>query len=737
MNELKFQRQEVAIYDSCKTRLMYHRVSLQTVYETVTGNGQLADATDRYRKQLAGGVPDKVLRDMKIQLFPMMMPACFCNGEKRKENICAYTGLAQTDLDHLGERTEEVMRRLCELPEIILAYRSLSGQGIHALYAYRLTDTSPQAASGVFVRAVRQGNAYIAREVLADYDAQVENPIQGQNLCHDPQAYFNPDAVPVEVDLKQPVGERWLRQRVVNDAKVGESQWPAGWTADKVMNLACRMVAASRTGDFAVGNRHNFLFRVGCLLAEFGMEEIHIAEHLEAAYGDRYREESYSRLALSCLRHVGSDAGRRALPDSGKGRPKTAETRLLAVKRFLLKQPLCYDSITRRPMRRTEDNRLVALDNREVNTLLLDCCEETGENITTQLFLTALHSDLLEEVNPLEDYVRSCPPWDPSQPDYLQQVAEMVHVAPTPLTADESASRVHELWLVSFVRWFVGMVAMWLRPEAVNHQVLCLIGRQGIYKTTWIESLLPPELEHYHCKQSLADKLGKDERARAAEFGMINIDEIDRLPPKCLEAFKALFTTQSISLRPLYMPVTEKRRRFASFAATGNRADFLTDMTGNRRWLPFYVDGIDAPQTNPLPHRGMYAQALYLLDHDYRYWFTADETDDMERHVRSFQASAPEKELLQTYFLPACPSDTGVQFLSASEMMALVTSWGNLRKGCDLRQFCGYLRELGFDPVRAGTPRRRGYFVIQKTTDAVLAERRRVPLEGHVDTMDT
>ena len=49
----------------------------------------------------------------------------------------------------------------------------------------------------------------------------------------------------------------------------------------------------------------------------------------------------------------------------------------------------------------------------------------------------------------------------------------------------------HELWRRCFCKWFIAMVASWLRDEAVNQQVLVLIGKQGIYKTTWLEHLAP------------------------------------------------------------------------------------------------------------------------------------------------------------------------------------------------------------------------------------------------------
>ena len=59
----------------------------------------------------------------------------------------------------------------------------------------------------------------------------------------------------------------------------------------------------------------------------------------------------------------------------------------------------------------------------------------------------------------------------------------------------------------------------------------------------------------------------------------------------------------------------------ASFCATGNNLQFLTDDTGSRRWLPFEVERIENPWTTRIPYEGLFAQALWLLEHGFRYWF--------------------------------------------------------------------------------------------------------------------
>ena len=72
-----------------------------------------------------------------------------------------------------------------------------------------------------------------------------------------------------------------------------------------------------------------------------------------------------------------------------------------------------------------------------------------------------------------------------------------------------------ELWRICFRKWFVAMVAGWLNPKVVNHQMIVLIGKQGIYKSTWLDALIPPQLERYRCRQSTTDFGSKDEQLPA------------------------------------------------------------------------------------------------------------------------------------------------------------------------------------------------------------------------------
>ena len=255
----------------------------------------------------------------------------------------------------------------------------------------------------------------------------------------------------------------------------------------------------------------------------------------------------------------------------------------------------------------------------DINDIVCDCSSESGLQITAREVLAVLQSHRIPDVHPLREYVLNCPDWNPDQPDWIGWLAKQVTVE-----GDEAAQ---EQWRLYFTKWFVAMVASWLRDEAVNQQVLVLIGRQGIFKTTWLEHLLPPELRAYGCKMANSTQLNKDERLRIAEYGLIALDEIDAMGTKELNVMKSVITASDVSERAAYGYTKERRIRLASFCASGNKQEFLTDLTGNRRWLPFQVEAIANPFYITLPYEAIYAQARYLIEMGFQYWFDLDDID--------------------------------------------------------------------------------------------------------------
>ena len=409
----------------------------------------------------------------------------------------------------------------------------------------------------------------------------------------------------------------------------------------------------------------------------------------------------------------------------------------------------------------------------DINSIVCHCAQEYDANITSREVMTALQSDLIPDVHPLREYINALPRYTPDQPDWIDFVAQQVRVRessadrpkglsertaccqttmlldrpygaerPTNLTgeADLTISEVHgltsnssqrerskadRLWRACFKKWFVAMVASWMKDEVVNHQVLVLIGKQGIFKTTWLEHLIPPHLRAYACKLANSNDLNKDERLRIAEFGLISLDEIDSMNNRELNQLKSVITATDVNERAAYAYTKERRVRLASFCASGNRRDFLTDITGNRRWLPFEVEEIQNPFFTLLPYERMYAQAWALAqDPLFSYWFDLDEIEVLEQHNQYFRDESNEEQLLPILF--DVPAEGKGEFMTTAQISERLVTYGNIKKPMALSRLGMVLGAAGYQSTRPKIGGRliRGWLVYQRDTDEIASLKR-------------
>ena len=358
------------------------------------------------------------------------------------------------------------------------------------------------------------------------------------------------------------------------------------------------------------------------------------------------------------------------------------------------------------------------LTKKDINTMVCECATLSGKNISDREVRCVLNSDCVPSVHPLREYINSLPEYIPSDTDWIDWLSSQVHIK----------EETH--WKTCFRKWFVAMVASWMDDEVVNQHVLVLIGKQGIYKTTWLERLLPPELRAYGTKLSNLHDLDKDDRLRLAESALINIDEIDALTDRELNQMKSIITASDVNERAAYGYSKERRLRLASFCASGNKREFLTDTTGNRRWLPFEVESIDSPFLNPvMPYKLIYAQAKYLIDHGFHYWFDTDDIRAMESHTESFHRETSEEQLLRVFYSPATLEDSNAVFRTTAEISATLSWRGNIRHPMALQALGRLLQSQGFSQKRL-TGGTRGYLVIEHGQTIENDNRRRRLVEN-------
>jgi len=269
-----------------------------------------------------------------------------------------------------------------------------------------------------------------------------------------------------------------------------------------------------------------------------------------------------------------------------------------------------------------------------------------------------LRSDFSPIFNPFTDYFSKIH-WDGTT-DYIQQLADTV------TTTDK------KYWDFCFRKWFVAYVGSMVDEDTINHTVIVLTGGQGIGKSSWMRRLVSPALKKYLCP-SIQGADSKDVSIYLTENILILLDELENLNRRDLAAFKELITRPKIKIRRPYGRNTENLPRRASFIASVNYEQILTDISGTRRYLCATVVDIDYEHSVDMD--GAMAQAYALYMSGFQYWFDQEEIKELNVKNEDFRAKSIEEELVETWLRPVSREDwNNKRNLSNGEAFQVMTA---------------------------------------------------------------
>ena len=266
-----------------------------------------------------------------------------------------------------------------------------------------------------------------------------------------------------------------------------------------------------------------------------------------------------------------------------------------------------------------------------------------------------LESDLLSTYNPVEDFLFKCAgKWDGK--DYIRALARTV---PTD----------NPYWENWFYTWFLAMVNQWRsysHRKYGNSVAPLLISKQGYNKSTFCRSLVPPELQWgYNDNLVLSEK--RQVLQAMCQALLLNLDEFNQISPQVQQGFlKNIIQLPSVKMKPPYGSHVQEFPRMASFIATSNMEDILSDPSGNRRFLGVELTGpIDVSQ---LPnYEQLYAQALAALQAGEKTYFDAEQTKLIMASNRKFEVISPVDQYFNLYFDLTDDAKQG-EYLTAAEI---------------------------------------------------------------------
>jgi predicted P-loop ATPase len=311
----------------------------------------------------------------------------------------------------------------------------------------------------------------------------------------------------------------------------------------------------------------------------------------------------------------------------------------------------------------------VQMDDFELNTIVV-LAKLDGYKTSVATIKMVLESYLTPTYHPIRDYFEALPPWDGR--DYIAEYCARVILT----------NPVYQPYFATLVRrWMLAAAGCALHIVTRNEVCLVLIGGQGHGKTTWLDNLCPRALAEYRVTGPIQpDKKDQSTANMLAEMWFVNIDDqLENLFGKDANALKNIITSDDVVNRKAYARMTKKRKRVASFMASVNSSNFLTD-TSNRRYLCFEVAAID--KSKPLEDATpLWSQVKALMQRGERVTFAAEEIGMINAMNLDFAEITPEMELVQRYLKPANPKDAACLFATNTDILRFLQgkTAGNLR----------------------------------------------------------
>ena len=654
---------------------------------TAIRSGEQARVVNEHRGILSSSMPGD--RNIHATDIPVLLFAARFRKKESRIEYQVYNGLVLMDVGNLADREEAVeVKRLASLaPQTMAAFVGSSGKSVKILVPFVLPDGSlPEKRelaelfhAVAYRRAVAFYQAHLQRHIEMGEEASLE---RGCRHSFDPGLYYNPSATPLiqEQPMQMPA-EPTYREVVAKEEDPLLRMMP-GYDRSRIVSRfynACMLDALEKTGGLDEGKEvRPFLTRLAenCFRSGIPEEDVvrwtKISRNLEL-FEEEIRETVHMVYQLSkCF-----------------GKPVMPAEQLLSIKtdefmkrRYEFRRNMLAGEVEFRA-RGSYYIHFAPVTETVLNSIGLNAQAE-GLALWDRDVKRYVYSDRVPVFYPLEDYLEYLPEWDGK--DHIRALADTLPTA-------------NAQWRNLFYIWFLSMTAHWYRREHLhaNSSLPLLVGPQGCGKSTWCRNLLPPSLRMYYT-DSIDFSNKRDAELMLTRFALINIDEFDSVSSAYQSFLKNVLQKPVVNARQPYKRSIQALHRYASFIATCNNYDLLTDPTGSRRFICIEISGTIDNSTS-INYEQLYAQAVAALKNGERYWFTSEEEFSTTRNNEVFQQLPVEEQLFLQYFRAARPGEESLE-LSAIEILQYLQSESGIKLGNKRLTYFGRLLQKNKIPSR-------------------------------------
>ena len=628
---------------------------------------------------------------------------CFALQQENRMHECitkCYNGLVLLEVNNLTGQDEAsaVRRGAAEMPQTLMTFVGADGQSVKIVCrGEQFTGGLPSDEGGT---ALFHENLYERARII--YNGQLGVTIEKldpttHRICYmsyDPLLFYNPLATAIYAKAEKPteVIAHQSSSLEQTEGRLGMDRYKSMHTVFEY-NLSKAFDETEEISD--KDERHHAALS---LLAQYCMETgLSMAPAMRQAMMKSVFWDEKELVAKVFENAYREDLVEKYMSKKGIKRTKNIPQETLLTMKVNIFLNSNYE-LRKNVMRGVAEYRMRT----GIGFSFQDLTEEARNSITMRAMEQGIkcwdkdirryvNSDDIERYDPINDYLEHLPCWDGK--DRVTPLAQRV-----PTEWKE--------WTYLFHIWMRSMVAMWQGKGQLtgNAIVPLFIGRQGCGKSSFCRILLPRELQDYY-NDRINFKNEQDLNLGLSSFGLINLDEFDKITQRQQIVLKYLVSTADLKYRPPYGKAYTSNRRYASFIGTTNEQTPLTDPSGSRRFLCVSIDG-DIDFETPVQHAQLFAQLLHEIRQGERYWLSKDEERALMEHNLNYQRLNGLGEMLMS-LIQKPRSDEDGEWLGLKNLSALIKSHfkGYKEDATSIQKIAAYLRrpEYKFQSKRASS----------------------------------
>ncbi|MEM1256627.1 MAG: VapE domain-containing protein [Cyanobacteria bacterium P01_H01_bin.21] len=242
-------------------------------------------------------------------------------------------------------------------------------------------------------------------------------------------------------------------------------------------------------------------------------------------------------------------------------------------------------------------------------------------------------------------------------------------------------------------RTLIAAVARVFEPGCKVDTVLILQGKQGFHKSSFFKSLVGAE----YFDDSLGAISDKDEKLKLHKTWVVEWAELESVfKRKDIATTKAFLSSSIDVVRPPYNRQSVRMERQSIIVGTTNQDEFLSDVTGNRRFWVIPVQRSIGLEQLKQDRDLIWGAAVALYKANEQWWLTPEEEQQAEILASDFLTSDPWQSKIAAYL-----SEHQLNIVTTNEILnnCLEIELAHQTRRAQMR-VADCLKEIGWEKTR-------------------------------------